>query len=150
MSGVPSPMTLEHRHHDIREYFTAICEHRCESRCFTVSDLQGTNASNTFIGYACACGEVFRCALMAVKCVRVPLRPYISTIGARTELIARIEAEPEILLAEMQHSGGWDQPDPGVAYMTLMAAACGPDGNPMEERLKAMMAPIPTPPKGVA
>jgi hypothetical protein len=45
----------------------------------------------------------------------------------------------------MRNSGGWHQPDPGVAFMTAMAAAMMPPGNPMEKKLDEMMAGKPRP-----
>ena len=141
-------MTTEHKFNDIRDYFTAVCEHRCERREFVANDVQGTTMTNTLIGYQCVCGEFFRLTLGAAKCARRPLRPYITTTEDRAALAQRINSEPEALLAEMRLSGGWDQPDPGVAFMTVMAAALGSEGNPMEKRLNAMFDPLPMPPKG--
>lgn len=135
---------------DIRTYFTNICDHQCEHRKFSPKQIQGTTIHNSFLGYECTCGEWFRLELSAAKCVRVPMRHYITTTEQRADLADRINTEPQVLLEEMRQSGGWDQPDPGVTLLTVLAAAVGPEGNPAEQHLKAMMAPLPVPPKAEA
>lgn len=78
---------------------------------------------NTFVGYECkGCGAWFRLALHSVKATQVPLHPYLLNRSAREALAARFNAEPQALLYELRNSGGWAQPDPGVAMMHAIAA----------------------------
>lgn len=131
---------------DVRNFFTAIAEHSCgDRRVITSSDLQGTSINNTFIGFKCDCGACFRLALAYVKSLRHPMRPYVVSTANRVATAERLTREPQMILMEMRNSGGWDQPDPGVAMITAMAAAFGPKGNPMGEKLKAMMGAKPKP-----
>ena len=110
---------------DIRDFFTAVCEHDCgEGRLIASKDLQGNTVFNTWIGFECkGCGAWFRCQLAAVKCVQKPMRHYVTTTEQRIGVATRATEDPQALLVEMRNSGGWDQPDPGVCMMTAMAAA---------------------------
>lgn len=124
---------------DIREFFTAVAEHTCDARTITSKDEQGTTIDNTFMGFACTCGQEFYIPLASVKAIQKPMRPYLTSRAQRAETAVRLTREPQKLLVEMRNSGGWAQPDPGVVMMTAMAAAMGPSGNPMEERLNEML-----------
>lgn len=131
---------MTHEFKDIREFFTAIGEHACSpEREITVKDIQGTTRPTTFVGFACSCGEHFLCSLMVIGCAMKPMRPYVMNRTDRIQTAERLTRDPAALLAEMRTSGGWNQLDPGVVMMTALAAACGPKGNPMEQRLHAMM-----------
>ncbi len=136
---------MRHEAKSLMEIFTSIAEHTCEGRTITVKDEQGTDINNTFMGFECSCGEHFVLALSYVKCMPKPLRPFLTNKVDRHETARRFTAEPKIILSEMVNSGGWFQPDPGVMMMTAMAAAMGPEGNPMQRRLKAMVEGKPRP-----
>ena len=125
---------------DIRDFFTAVCTHECDKRHIVSKDCQGNTIYNTFIGYECeGCLESFRCPLSSVKAVQKPLRPYVVNVADRKVVAERANADSKALLLELRNSGGWAQPDPGVTLLTAMAAALGPPGNPMKERLAAAM-----------
>ncbi len=133
------------RFDDVRVYLTAVGEHTCPQRHISVKDEQGITVQTTFVGMACACGAEFLISLAVVKCIRQPLRPYFTMKTAREAVAERFNNEPAKLLLEMRNSGGWDQPHPGVAMFTMLAAAVGPKGNPMEKRLQVLFAPLPKP-----
>lgn len=108
---------------DVRDYFTAVADHTCDKREISAKDNQGTTIHNTFVGYECrGCGAWFRLALASVKATQTPLHPYLLNRPAREALAARFNMEPQALLYEMRNSGGWAQPDPGVAFLTALAA----------------------------
>jgi hypothetical protein len=122
---------------DIREYYTAVAEHRCTSRAIVTADQKGTSVYNTFIGMRCNCGEEWSVSLNVVKAVQVPMRHYVRTTADRALVAERMTHESDQLLLEMRNSGGWAQPDPGVARMMAMAAAMGSE--PIREQLNASM-----------
>lgn len=125
---------------DVRDFFTAVGSHQCDKRKIVSRDHKGTNVFDTYVGFECeGCGTWFRLTLAAVKCLQIPMRGYVRSTDGRIETARRLDTEPEAVLLEMRNSGGWAQPDPGVAFMTTMAAASGPPGNPMEQKLKDMM-----------
>jgi hypothetical protein len=120
------------------EYFTFACEHVCPERKFSAADIQGVTLGGTSIGLRCACGDEVRLGLSIAKALPKPIQPYLLTTEARLETLKRINEDPKTLLSELMNSGGWFQPDPGVAKMTAMAAFMGPEGNPMQKKLEAM------------
>jgi hypothetical protein len=108
---------------DVRDYFTAVADHTCDKREISVKDHQGTTIYNTFVGYECrGCGAWFRLTLASVKATQRPLHPYLLNRPARADLAARFNTDPQALLYELRNSGGWAQPDPGVAMMHAIAA----------------------------
>lgn len=127
---------MEHKFSDVRLFWTDVCEHTCPDR-LVAPENRGTD-----IGFKCQCGAWFGCALNSIKAIRTPLRPYIRTTQDREVSAQRINQDPAGFLKELQLSGGWDQPDPGVAFMTTLAAAMGPEGNPMSQALQKMFEPL--------
>jgi len=109
---------------DIREFFTAVCEHDCgEGRLIASKEHQGNTVFNTWIGFECkGCGSWFRYMLHAAKAAQKPMRIYFQTTDQRIEVAKKVNKDPKALLLEMRNSGGWSQPDPGVTMMHAMAA----------------------------
>jgi hypothetical protein len=133
-------------HKDVRVFFSEVAEHTCEARHIVRRDTQGTTVPSTSLGFACTgCGTVHVLGLAFVKCMRKPLRPYIRTTADREITAERLNREPAVILSEMRNSGGWDQGDPGIAFFTMLAAAAGPPGNPMEKKIEELIAPLPKP-----
>lgn len=109
---------------DVREFFAGIGEHKCDGQPDIHSkDLQGTTVANTYIGFECkTCNFWFMLPLSVAKAIQRPLRPYFQSDVNQVETARRFNEDPAALLLEMRNSGGWAQPDPGVALLTAMAA----------------------------
>lgn len=109
---------------DIREFFTAVLEHDCgEARDIASREHQGTKTYNSWLGFECkGCGSWFRYQLHAAKAMQKPMMHYLQTTAQRVEVAKKANEDPKALLLEMRNSGGWAQPDPGVAMMHAMAA----------------------------
>lgn len=125
---------------DIREWMTAAGTHQCEGKVLTSIDEQGNNIYNTYTGFRCSCGDHFKITLYVLKATMRPLRKYITTCADRAETSRRLSVEPEVILLEMQNSGGWDQINPQAAMALAIAAAIRPEGNEHEQGLNKWMA----------
>lgn len=125
-------------HTDVREFFTALGEHKCPQRAISSADIQGDKMSNTFVGFSCECGESHTLGLSFVKALQRPLFPYLRGQEDRIETARRLTESPEALLLEMRNSGGWAQPDPGVVLTAMAAAVEGPGGR-MDKQLQEMI-----------
>lgn len=63
---------------DVRDFFSAVADHKCEKRKIISRNHQGVTLDTTFLGYECqGCARWWRLGLASVKCVQVPMRPYI-------------------------------------------------------------------------
>ncbi len=128
---------------DITKFFTEACAHVCPQKCMVNQEHTGTTIFDTFIGFRCtSCDIWFRCQLHAVKAIQKPLRVYVMDTQDRKVVAQRMNENAESLLLEMQRSGGWEQPDPGVALLTGIACVAAgidtPDGIAMQKRLHEM------------
>ena len=135
------PAGMHHRHtfKDIREFYTSVAEHTCSDRKIEVKDEQGTSIFNTYLGFQCKCGEHFLCTLEALKCTLKPMRRYLQP-EQRAVVAERLTCEPQVLLAEMRSSGGWNQLKPSDVMALALAAATHPEGNEYERGLNELMA----------
>jgi hypothetical protein len=124
---------------DIREWMTAAGTHRCENKVLTNVDRQGKTRWDSFITFQCSCGECFKITLEALQVTKRPMRKYITLATDRVETARRLTVEPEVILLEMQNSGGWDQVDPKKAMALMLAGAFGPPGNEHERGLNEWM-----------
>lgn len=129
-------------HNDITNMLSQVGEHECTTPLIESKDFQGNSINNTYMGFTCTtCDKWFRVPLSVAKAMPIPLRKYLQKIEDRRVLAKRFTKDSKQLLLELRSSGGWFQPDPGVAFMTMMSAALGPPNNLMEQKLKAMFEP---------
>lgn len=129
-------------YNDITVLLSQVGEHERTALLIEPKDLQGNTVNNTYMGFVCTtCDRWFRMPLFVAKAMPTPLRKYLQKIEDRQILARRFTENSKELLLELRSSGGWFQPDPGVAFMTMLAAVFGPPNNPMEQKLKVMFEP---------